>query len=457
MKNRRQVLMEFKINTITDVVDKGKNKKAAAVHLGVTLRTINRMINKYKEQGPPGLIHHNTGKKPANIVDKDLIFELYRKKYYDLNIVHFTEILKEFEHIKVCEGTVRNIFKERYFLSPKAHKKTQRDLKKKLKEKKKLTVNQKDQLIQLETLEFTGVIHPTQPRCKYFGEELQLDASNHLWFGNKKAFLHSAIDDATGIIVGAYFDWQETLKGYYNVLKQILTLYGIPILFKTDRRTIFEYKSKKVKEIDKDTFTQFSHACRRLGIDLQASSKPEFKARVERSYGTLQGRLPQEMRLANISTLEQANEFLQSYISKFNERFALTNGISSCFEKQPSKEQIEQVLVTFSERIIDRGHAIKLNNKYYFTVDKNGHNHFLRPKTKVSIIKTLEGKQFALHNDSLFALEEIEEREKYASSVDFEVPMVSKPKQKYIPPYDHPWRLSKTLFFQNPETRSNDF
>lgn len=73
--------------------------------------------------------------------------------------------------------------------------------------------------------------HSRRPRCAYFGEMLQMDASVHLWFGNTKSQLHVAIDDATGSILGAYFDEQETLNGYYHVFHQILTNYGIPYQF----------------------------------------------------------------------------------------------------------------------------------------------------------------------------------------------------------------------------------
>ena len=73
---------------------------------------------------------------------------------------------------------------------------------------------------------------------------IQMDASIHHWFGLEKAQLHIAVDDATGTIVGAYFDKEETLKGYYNVFYQILRNYGIPYMFYTDRRTVFEYKQK---------------------------------------------------------------------------------------------------------------------------------------------------------------------------------------------------------------------
>lgn len=71
-----------------------------------------------------------------------------------------------------------------------------------------------------------------------------MDASLHPWFGREKSQLHIAVDDATGDIVGAYFDAQETLNGYYHVLEQILKTYGIPYMFYTDRRTVFEYNKK---------------------------------------------------------------------------------------------------------------------------------------------------------------------------------------------------------------------
>ena len=70
---------------------------------------------------------------------------------------------------------------------------------------------------------------------------------------------HLAVDDATGEVVGAYFDNQETLKGYYNVFYQILTNYGIPAMFYTDRRTVFEYKRKNNAFDDEDTFTPVSY------------------------------------------------------------------------------------------------------------------------------------------------------------------------------------------------------
>ncbi len=104
-----------------------------------------------------------------------------------------------------------------------------------------------------------------------------MDASEHVWFGNSKVHLHLAIDDATGQVIGAYFDIQETLAGYYNVLYQILTKYGIPAKFLTDNRTIFNYNKLKNPSDEKDTHTQFGYACHQLGIDLITSSSPQVK------------------------------------------------------------------------------------------------------------------------------------------------------------------------------------
>ena len=155
----------------------------------------------------------------------------------------------------------------------------------------KLTKQQKEVFIQLESEPYVRTTHPTQPRSKYFGEELQMDASQHVWFGSTKTHLHTAIDDATGMIVAGWFDTQETKNGYYQITKQFLTKYGIPVKIKTDRRTVFEYERKTRRDMAEDTMTQYQHVCQTLGIQLECSSIPQFKSRVERSYGTLQGRL----------------------------------------------------------------------------------------------------------------------------------------------------------------------
>lgn len=106
-----------------------------------------------------------------------------------------------------------------------------------------------------------------------------LYVSSLVWW--EKSQLHIAVDDATGAIVGAYFDEQETLNGYYHVLEKILKTYDVPYMFYTDRRTVFEYKQKKFPSVEDDTFTQFGYACKQLGIQIKTTSVPQAKWRVE--------------------------------------------------------------------------------------------------------------------------------------------------------------------------------
>lgn len=121
------------------------------------------------------------------------------------------------------------------------------------------------------------------------GELIQMYASFFDCFGTGiKYALHLAIDDATNTVLGAYLDTQETLKGYYQVLKQILTNYGIPYCLITDRRTVFYSKNKDNDvEIQKTSnSTNFSYACSQLGIEIKTTSNPQSKGLIEKLNDT---------------------------------------------------------------------------------------------------------------------------------------------------------------------------
>ncbi|WP_460098225.1 transposase family protein, partial [Streptococcus sobrinus] len=169
-------------------------------------------------------------------------------------------------------------------------------------------------------------------------ELIQMDASQFFWFGQEETHLHVAIDDASGDIVGAYFDTQETLKGYYHVLEQILATQGIPFQFLTDKRTVFTYVSKQSKKMEEDTFTQFGYACHQLGIAIKTSSIPQAKGRVERLNQTLQSRLPIDLQRHGITSIDQANRYLKGWIKRFNKQFGAKASLS-VFEEAPKPAQ----------------------------------------------------------------------------------------------------------------------
>jgi len=317
---------QMRYETIKKLVETNGNKKRAALTLGCTQRHINRMIEGYRREGKAFFVHGNRGRKPKHTLEdevKNSILDLYNTKYYDANFKHYSELLEKYEGIKVSPSAVRSVLMGGQILSPMAHRSTKKRMKKQLEEQKNNATSKKEiEKIENKILEIEDA-HPRRPRCANFGEMIQMDASLHKWFSGINTQLHIAIDDATGVIVGAYFDYQETLNGYYNVLSQILKDYGIPYMFFTDRRTVFEYKQKKSPSIEEDTFTQFGYACKQLGIEIKTSSIPEAKGRVERVFRTLQSRLIVELRLNGITTIEEANKFLISFIKEFNEKFAL--------------------------------------------------------------------------------------------------------------------------------------
>ncbi|WHE87409.1 ISNCY family transposase [Lachnoanaerobaculum gingivalis] len=421
------------------------NKDRAALILGCTKRHINRMIQGYIKDGKAFFIHGNRGKKPATTIRPDVrsqVIDLYRTKYYEANFEHYTELLKKHEGISISSSSVMSILESEYILSPKATKAKRRRIKQALRAKKQAATSKKE-LSQIQAnLVAVEDAHSRRPRCAYFGELLQMDATPYEWVPGQIWHLHLAIDDASGVVTGAWFDTQETLNGYYHVFEQILTDYGIPYKFLTDKRTVFTYKKKGALSDDKDTYTQFAYACKQLGIQLESSSVPQAKGRIERLNQTLQSRLPIEFRLAGVTDINNANEFLYHYIKEFNEKFSLPcNGIKSVFEKQPSKEKINLTLAVLTERTVDAGHAIQFEKKFYKMIDNKGMQTHYRKGTKVMLIKAFDRSLFACVNDKdIYALEEIPPHEHKSKDLDADYKQ-PEPRKPYIPPMNHPWRL----------------
>src|SRR5699024_1178069 len=162
-----------KYDTIKAVVNERKTIERAQVELGLSRKQIRRLMDTYSNRGRKGFRHGNAKRPPSTTISpqiKNKIVRLYQNKYNGFNFTHYHEKLKAVEDIHVSYGSLRNI----------------------------------------------------------------MDASEHIWFGDVRAHLHAAIEDATGKIVGAYFDWQETLNGYYEVTEQLITQYGIPYEIMTD-------------------------------------------------------------------------------------------------------------------------------------------------------------------------------------------------------------------------------
>ena len=442
-----------KYDVIKDLIDHKGNKNRAAKKLGLSRRQIDRLIIKYKEKGKEGFVHGNRSKKPANAKSKSLsedIILLYKNKYYDFNFCHFKDFLKKDEKINISYNYIYKTLSKEGILSPKARKKTKREFaKRKLLEKKKINLAMSNEQINY-IVNHEIALEDSHPRCekpKYFGEIIEQDGSIHAWFGGFKTCLHLAIDKATSTIVGAYFDKQETLNGYYHVFYQILTKYGIPYKFLTDNRTVFNYMSLNPdkRTSDKDVLTQYGYACKQLGIELETTSVSQAKGLIERTNGTFQGRLVQELRLNNITTIDEANEYLINvFVPYFNERFALNyKKFESVFEASPTEEKINYTLAILTPRKIDNGNSIKFKTKYYQPYLNDELKCFL-PKTECLVIETFDKQLFVTIDEEIYNLKELSRNQRFSENFDIDT-QDKKERKIYRPPMSHPFKLQSFL------------
>lgn len=434
-----------KFNIIKAVADGNKSKNRAEVELGLTRRQINRLLASYKMYGKEAFRHKSRGRAshratPDNI--KKHVVDLYQTDtYYDANFVHFTECLEKYKKIKLSVTTVSNILQEADILSPMAHKQTKRKQTRKLKkaleesssEEKKQDIEEK--IISLESA------HPLRPRKKYRGELVQMDASQHDWFSNNTyAHLHAIIDDASGDIVGAYFDVEETLRAYHHATYQMLFKHGIPYKTMTDYRGVFNDNSKNNKPDEANSLTQYGYMCKQLGIELECTFVPQKKGRVERLFKTLQSRLPIEFKIRGIDNIDDANEFLESYLKEFNLKFgSKVDSTTSVFESPPSKERANTLLAVLKPRVVNKGHHIRFDKHYYMPIDKHGKSVFFESRTKALVIKAFDGKLYVSINEKTYALRQLQTHELLSPEFDNQ-PTEPGQQKIYIPDYNHPWK-----------------
>ena len=459
-----RVMEQIKYEIIKNLVDNNGNKQRAAIKLGITIRQVNRLIQTYKAKGKAGFIHGNRNRLPKKTISqeiKDKIIELYKTKYFDANFKHFQELLKEYENIDISYTALYTIFRKANILSPKVQKDTVKIEKKKIKlakkNKEKLSEGQKDLIVKNNILDKYDA-HSRIPRLKYFGECLEMDACEDYWLGIEfgKITLHGAIDNATGTVCGLYFDKQETLNGYYHLFERIWLKYGVPAKFLTDNRTVFIYNGLKQKSMEKDTLTQFGYACHQLGVDLETTSIPEKKSRIERLWETLLSRLTIELRLAGINNIEDANKFLTTYTTKYNNRFALPINYTTSVFEMVDISLINNTLSIISNRVFDKGCSIKYKNKTYLAYKGNKQINFCR-NTKCLVIKTFDNRLLCNVDDELYQLVELEETQQYSKNFDLEQREKKKKYTGHIPPISHPWKQEAYLAYLRSNKRTEEY
>ena len=444
-----------KFETIEKVMNGEMTRKDAAFELELSRQQIYRLIVVYKEIGKNGFIHKNRGKENPNKLDEVLIEELenlYLEKHHDFNFEHFYEDYVYGKYNISYDAMLKRFTKDD-IISPLAHKKTVKEYKEKMKEVIKENNSEvkevKIELFKSRIIEAEKA-HPRRSSNLYaFGQEVQMDACQKLWFGGIPSFLHLAVDKATKKVLFGWLEYEEITRGYFVVLFHIIINYGIPAKIKADNRSSFSANNAKTKE--KKTFmTQFGKACERLNIVLHTTSVSTAKANVERENGTFKNRLIAELRYENITDIDEANRYLNEvFIPKMNKRFsyAIDKKTSLMRENTYTEEELKLIISERKEKIIDNASCISYNKKYYIPVDlETGEVTNFQRGTKCTFIIDYDGKYVGEIENHYYQMLELENRDsimkKESEITDSEI---EKEHHKYIPPVNHPWRKNMML------------
>lgn len=442
-----------KYETIERIVNGLITRKEASIKLKLSLKQIDRLKKIYYSEGKDGFAHKNKNKTPINKKDDNLIKELenlYLEKHYDFNFVHFYE-----EHVfgkyNISYDVMLKNFIKDDIISPLAHKKTVKLYKDKMneviKEDKSDIKEEKVELFKSRIIEAEKA-HPRRSSNLYsFGQEVQMDACNKMWFGGIPSFLHLAVDIATKKVLFGWFEYEEITRGYFVLLFNLIINYGIPAKIKVDNRSTFSANNARDKE-KKVFMTQFGKVCERLNIVLYTTSISTEKANVERENKTFKDRLIAELRYEGITDIDEANKYLNEvFIPKMNKKFsyAIDEKKSLMRENTYTEEELKLIISERKEKIIDNASCISYNHDYYIPINlETGEVTNFQKGTKCTLIINYDGEYMGEIENHYYQMFKLENRDSVMKK-ESEVKTKEKEHHKYVPPKNHPWRKNMML------------
>jgi len=306
----------------------------AAEILGISDRHMRRWRERYEGEGYNGLFDRRRGKPstrrvPLAMVEK--VFALYREKYFDLNVQHFQEKLEAEHGISLSYTWVKQALQGAGLVA-RGRKR--------------------------------GVHRKRRERRPLPGMLLHIDGSRHQWFQDERWYdLIVILDDASSEIYYAQLVEEESTATVMAAVKEVIERKGVFCALYSDRGSHFWLTPKVGGKVDYHRRTQLGRALHELGVQMIPAYSPQARGRSERNFGTWQGRLPQELRLHQIGTLEAANRFLrEDYVAEFNRRFQVAaaqrgNAFVPCRSRD-----LERIFSLQFERSVSRDNTVSFQN-----------------------------------------------------------------------------------------------
>jgi transposase len=350
---------------LQDVILKAMAKKLtwmeAAEIAGMSVRNMQRKRQSYIEFGYNGLFDQRRGKRSYHRVAMETaekVLALYRDKYPDFNVRHFHEKLKETESIALSYSWVKQALQGAG-----------------------LVVRRRKR----------GPHRRRRPRRPLPGMLLHIDGSKHRWFQDDRYYdLLVILDDATSEIYYAQLVEEESTRTVMAGLREVIERAGLFCALYSDRASHFFVTPKAGEAVDKSRLTQVGRALKELGVQMIPAYSPQARGRSERSFGTWQARLPQELRLASITTPEAANRFLRErYIAEFNHKFTVKAAEKGTAFRRCGRSDLNWIFSIQTERVVGKDNTVPIRDRWW-QLDKTRWRHTLAGQT-VIIHQHLDG------------------------------------------------------------------
>jgi hypothetical protein len=393
-----------RVHVMRQVLGKQMTQVKAGALLGLTVRQVRRLLRRVEQEGDQGLVHRGRGKPSNRRIAKKRkakALKLYEQRYGDFGPTLAAEKLAERHRLAISAETLRGWLREHGIEHFTRRKRPHR---------------------------------VWRARKAHRGELVQLDGSHHDWLEGRgpRCVLMAYIDDASSRVYARFYAYEGTIPAM-DSFQRYVQRYGLPLALYADQHTTYQSPAEPTVEeqlAGTKPQSQFGRALDELGVELIAAHSPQAKGRVERLFRTVQDRLIKELRLAGVTTLEDANRFLEEYLPRYNRRFAVPPAHAADLHRpRPTAQVLERSLCIKTTRCLRKDFTIAHEGRLYQV-----HDH-LRA-TQVVVEAHVDGTMRLTHRGRTLGFHVIAARPVPAA----EAPAVSRSRRPTTPAADHPWR-----------------
>lgn len=355
-----KVLREVRLMRFEELYDRRLGGRLTAFEaadiLGVDERTFRRWSRRYEENGAEGLVDGRIGRashRRAPVDEVTKMLELFETRYFDFNVKHFHQKLRAAHNSTRSYAWTKN----------------------KLQEAGKIL-----------KAKSSGTHRRKRPRKPLPGMMLHQDGSTHEWVPGVKWDLIITFDDATSELYSAFFVEEEGTMSTFMGIQEVIETRGLFSSLYADRGSHYWLTREADGKVDKTCLTQAHRGLKQLGIELIPAYSPEARGRCERQFGTLQGRWPQELRLAGIKERTVANCYLKEVlVPAFNKEFTVTameegNAFTAWIG---GSERLRDILSVQESRVVGKDNTVRYCNKILQIPQDKYRYHYVKATVRV--------------------------------------------------------------------------